>query len=304
MCASLAEQLQARALLLPGLNAGVDVDLHRGNLQSGTGIIRDVNRESLAVRGGGGIRAGTATIPGVRLFSQLADAIYEPRVAQHVGVFARRFEATATDNSILLDVATRYFDLVGAEEWLRSIRQSEKDLDVVVTLTANFAKSGQGRQGDADRAASEAQLLHAEEITGARRGRRGRCGTGSPTRPGPRVPASRRRRSDPAGPTRRSGTHPAPFARGRSVEPTGTRGCRSGNRPAGNTLASGKGPTTVAASVGWLEAPMVSAVAATKVRRAWAIWPAEPMSTSTRSGPRESRHRQRSHPETAAGRGG
>jgi outer membrane protein TolC len=161
--ASEAQQLQARALLLPSLHAGTDFNLHRGNLQASSGIIRDVNRQSLYVGGGAeSVGAGTVTVPAVLVFAQLADAVYEPRATGQL-VTARRFDAQAVQNTTLLQVATRYFALLGAEESLRAIRQSESELEEVVRLTANFAKTGQGRTGDAERAQSEALLLHAAE---------------------------------------------------------------------------------------------------------------------------------------------
>src|SRR5262249_27817952 len=45
--ASWAEQLRARALLLPTLNAGASFNSHSGTLQSAQGVIQQVNRQSL-----------------------------------------------------------------------------------------------------------------------------------------------------------------------------------------------------------------------------------------------------------------
>ncbi len=161
--ASRAEQLQAQSLLLPTLNAGVDFDLHRGNLESASGTIFSVNRQSLyAGAGAAAVGAGPVGVPGVRIFSHLADALYEPRAARQ-RVEARRFEAAATGNAILLEVASRFFDLAGAEVRLQAVRQSEQEVGAVAKLTADFARAGQGRQGDADRARSEALLLEAVE---------------------------------------------------------------------------------------------------------------------------------------------
>src|SRR5439155_1305617 len=49
---SQAELLGARALLLPTLHAGASVDLHRGNLLSSSGIVRDLHRDSVYVGAG------------------------------------------------------------------------------------------------------------------------------------------------------------------------------------------------------------------------------------------------------------
>ena len=161
--ASLAAQLQARALLLPTLDAGMNLNEHWGNIQSAQGILRQVDRQALYV-GAGAAAVGTGTVgfPGVRLTAHLADAVFEPVVAgQHV--VGRRFDAAATRNALLLDVAGRYFDLIGAEARDSALRQSLSEAGEVARITANFAAAGQGREGDANRAGSEALLLQAEE---------------------------------------------------------------------------------------------------------------------------------------------
>ena len=161
--ASEAELLGARALLLPTLNGGFTIDLHDGNLQGAAGVIRDVRRGSLYVGAGAGVRAAeTVPIPGIRIFAHIADAIYEPRAARE-RVTGRRFDADATRNNILLEVAVRYLALAGAEARLQTLRQTEADLAKVVKLAADLANVGQWRQGDADRSASESLLLHTEE---------------------------------------------------------------------------------------------------------------------------------------------
>ena len=161
--ASLAEQMEARALLIPSLDAGVSYDLHRGNLQSAQGSIIDVNRQSLyGGAGAAAVGAGTVGFPGVHLFADLGDAVFEPRVARE-RVAARSFDAAATQNAVLLDVTGRYLALVEAEAHVRAIRQSEADFQQVAELTADFAHTGQGRQSDSDRAKADSLLLHTTE---------------------------------------------------------------------------------------------------------------------------------------------
>jgi outer membrane protein TolC len=158
-----AEQLQARALLLPTLNAGASFDWHDGTLESAQGIIRNLRRQSVYFgAGASAVGTGTVTVPGVYLIGHLADALYEPRIARD-RLAARQFDAVAVRNTILLDVATGYLALVGAEERLRALRQSEEEFDEIARLTANFAEAGVRRHGDADRAASEAELFRAQE---------------------------------------------------------------------------------------------------------------------------------------------
>jgi outer membrane protein TolC len=161
--ASLALDLQARALALPSLDAGASLDEHWGNLQSAGGTIEDVQRQALYFGNGAGVvGAGTVGVPGVRLTAQLADTLFAPAAARQE-VAARRFDAAAVRNSILLDVVKAYFDLIGAEAKLSALHQSQGELGELVRITANFAKAEAGRKGDADRAQSEALLLQLKE---------------------------------------------------------------------------------------------------------------------------------------------
>lgn len=162
--ASLAEQLEARALLLPSLDAGVSYNLHRGRLESAQGRILDVNRQSLyGGAGAAAIGAGTIGFPGVHLYADVADAVFEPRAAKE-RVTGRRFDALATQNTVLLDVTTRYFALVEAEARVQAVRRSEAEFQQVADITTEFARKGQGRQADADRATGDALLLHTDEL--------------------------------------------------------------------------------------------------------------------------------------------
>ncbi len=161
---ALAEQLQARALLLPNLNAGVSYDYHAGTLQASFGAIREVDRQALDVGAGtGAVGAGTVPVPGVQLSGAVTDAIFAPRIANKV-LATRQFDASATNNNVLMDVGVLYYALIGAEASLAAIHQTETDLEIVVKLTADHAARGQGREADADRARSESLLLQQEEL--------------------------------------------------------------------------------------------------------------------------------------------
>jgi outer membrane protein TolC len=154
--------LQARALALPTVNAGMNYRNHDGNLLSSGGIIRDVDSSSLYAGLGASARAAeTVGIPGVRLFVHAADAWFEPRAAAFA-VTGRQFDAVATRNEILLEVVNSYLDLAAAEERLRARRQTESELADVSRMTADFARTGQGREGDAERARTQLLLARAE----------------------------------------------------------------------------------------------------------------------------------------------
>jgi outer membrane protein TolC len=153
----------ARAMLLPTLNAGSNYHLHQGVLQSSFGEIRQVNLQ--AIYFGAGARtlaAETVAIPGIRIFSHLADACYAPLAAGQT-VAARCSDSVAIDNFILLTVVQRYLELAMAESTLTAIHRAEASMRQIVQATGAFALTGQGRAGDFNRACTDALLLHATE---------------------------------------------------------------------------------------------------------------------------------------------
>lgn len=160
---ALGLQLQARVLLLPSVNVGADYDNHNGPLQASFGAIRKVDRQSVYYGlGANTVAAESIKIPGLFIFTPLADAIFEPKAAQYV-VANRRFLASATRNDIFLEVCNTYLALMNAETRLAIIRQSERDFEEVARLAAAFAKRGRGRYGDAERAEADLQALRYEE---------------------------------------------------------------------------------------------------------------------------------------------
>ena len=160
---NLALQLRAQVLLLPSVTAGGNYHLHNGLLQTSFGLMRQVDSQSLYNGlGSRTVAAETLAFPGIRLFAQITDAIFAPRAARQ-DVVNSQYEAAATRNNVLLDVATAYLALLGAEGRLAVIRQSENDFREVVRLTDAYAKAGQGREGDANRARTDALRLHIQE---------------------------------------------------------------------------------------------------------------------------------------------
>lgn len=159
---TLALQTKARAMMLPALNAGVTYHNHQGNFQASTGQIKYMYSSSLYFGGGSRVWAAESlAVPMVRVFSHLGDAIYEP-LAVRQQVVMRRFDSTATANTFLLEAINRYFDLLAAEGRLEASRQTERETAEIVRITAAYAQTGQGREGDANRARTEAYLMHTE----------------------------------------------------------------------------------------------------------------------------------------------
>lgn len=160
---AVALQTGARGLLLPTLNAGSNYHLHQGVLQASFGQIRNLTEQSLyAGAGARTLAAETVAIPGVRIFSHLGDALFAPLAAAQI-VCARNADSLAIDNATLLIVVQRYLELAMAEASLDAIHQGEDSMRVIVLATAAFARTGQGREGDFNRARADALLLHAEE---------------------------------------------------------------------------------------------------------------------------------------------
>jgi outer membrane protein TolC len=96
---ALAEQLQAKALWIPNLNAGVDYFRHDGvqqNLFTGQNFIK--GRQSLMAGGGPNLSVG------------LTDAIFAPLAARQA-VAARRADLQAARNDALLSVSQAFFGL-------------------------------------------------------------------------------------------------------------------------------------------------------------------------------------------------
>lgn len=161
---ALAGQLAARSLLIPSVNVGGNLRLHRGAYQDDPGFLLSPNSQGLYVGAGArAIGAGSVAIPGVWLFTQLGDAVYEPLVARQ-RVAARQSDAQAVRNEVLLNVATAYLELVGAEARLKLLRRAESDVTEIVRITGAFAKTGQGARSDANRAAANAALIRRQIV--------------------------------------------------------------------------------------------------------------------------------------------
>ena len=156
---ALAIQQGARALLFPSLNVGTNFHAHTGNLQRSSGRILNLNEQSLYFGGGAGVlAAGNVEVPAVNIYSALTDAIFEPLAARQQ-VERARFDASAIANNVLLEVSELHFELLAAEADYRVRRESATQEAEVARLTRAYAQAGQGREADAQRAATEYTLI-------------------------------------------------------------------------------------------------------------------------------------------------
>lgn len=145
----------AEALWLPTIRAGISLHRHEGNLQASNGQIADVSRSSL--QGGFGARAvgaGTSPAPGLSAEFHLSDAVFAPRIAER-NLQASNFDSWSTYHDQMLRASTAYLELLRAHQEKAIAVETRSNAGELVRLTTSFAKTGQGAQADADRAATE-----------------------------------------------------------------------------------------------------------------------------------------------------
>ena len=158
---------QSKALVLPALTVGASYNHHEGPIQETNGNVLDVNRSArYAGLGAGAAGAGTVQFPGVSLTIDLADAFFEPLAARQNSLAAKAGAAAVT-NQVLLDVCIAYYELVHAKAALAIAEETYQNASYLAGLTETFAKTGEGLESDAERAAVE-QLLRERNFEKAR----------------------------------------------------------------------------------------------------------------------------------------
>jgi outer membrane protein TolC len=161
---ALAYRQLAAAQFLPTINVGSNVDDHRGPLQQSNGTILKVDRDSLYVGlGAGAVSAGTVTIPGIVWSANVADVWYGALISKQL-VRQRRFESEAVRNATLLQVASAYLDLLRGAGRLAVATQVREDAAEMARVTANFQKTGFGREADALRAVTELEQRKSDVV--------------------------------------------------------------------------------------------------------------------------------------------
>jgi outer membrane protein TolC len=155
-----AELDQAKVLWLPSIQAGFSFHRHDGNYQSSNGDIVDVNRNSFQYGlGAGATGAGTTnTRPGLIAQFHLADAIFQPKIAEK-SAWARGHAAAGVLNQQLLRAAMAYTELLEAHQDARVLEDSRNRAGELTRITTDFASAGQGLQADADRMQTELRLI-------------------------------------------------------------------------------------------------------------------------------------------------
>ena len=150
---------QAEVLWLPNIQTGFSFHRHDGNYQASNGDIVDVNRSSFQYGlGAGATGAGTTPVPGIRAQFHLADAIFQPDIAQKTA-WATCHAEKAVVNKQLRDVALAYIKLLDAHQQLRILEEVRDSTAGLSKITDDFAAAGQGLQADADRMRTELTLI-------------------------------------------------------------------------------------------------------------------------------------------------
>lgn len=150
-----ARQQLAAAQALPNLNLGTNYDAHTGVLQRASGAILSLQREALYVGAGmNAVAAGTVNMPGLQYNLNVGEAYFNYLVSRQLAE-ASWAASQAQHNNTFLQLTTAYCRLVQAQG-IRAIRvRIRDDAAEIARITASYAKVGQGRPADADRAATE-----------------------------------------------------------------------------------------------------------------------------------------------------
>ena len=112
---------QAVLAWLPNLNAGRTCTSTAVRLIASGGQIRTLTETSFYVGGGARtVAAESNSIPMIQFFVPFAEGLFNPLAArQQTAVM--RYEASATNNNIMLDVTTAYLDLLAAETQIEAL---------------------------------------------------------------------------------------------------------------------------------------------------------------------------------------
>jgi outer membrane protein TolC len=161
---AVAQRQLAAAQLLPTINVGTNYDAHTGPLQQSTGNILKVNRDALFVGlGANAVGAGTVNVPGIVWSGNVSEVLFTALASRQV-VRQREFANAAARNDVLLRVAVGYVELLRAESRRAIALKIRDEAAEVARITAAYARTGQGRQADADRAATELEQRNADFV--------------------------------------------------------------------------------------------------------------------------------------------
>jgi outer membrane protein TolC len=143
---------QAQVLLLPSLQTGPAYIRHDGLLQNSTGLIINTSKWNFFEGGG------------ATLFVETSDAVFAPRIARRL-LDAQSAGAQGVANSIQLDAASRYLDLLGAYGALAINAETLANVEQAVGMADQAVKAELGKTpADANRLRTEQALRRQERF--------------------------------------------------------------------------------------------------------------------------------------------
>lgn len=159
-----AARQMAAVQFLPTINLGTSIDSHQGTLQQSDGNILKVQRDSMFIgAGASAIAAGTVNVPGVIWNINVSETCYNFLISRQVQA-QREANVVTVNNNVQLRLASAYLELVRAAGRRSICLRAREDNARVAKTTSDFARVGQGRAADADRAAAEMRQRDADVI--------------------------------------------------------------------------------------------------------------------------------------------
>ncbi len=155
---------RAESLKLPSIRAGVNYNKHEGRIQDVAGHVIETSRGSFySGLGANAVGAGSPTIPGIVSQFHVADAIFQPKIAQRT-FCARQAGAEVAMQDALYATSAAYVELLRAQQELALTLEAMEQAEALCQTTSQFAKVGQGLTSDDDRARTELSLRKSEAI--------------------------------------------------------------------------------------------------------------------------------------------
>jgi len=141
---------QAQVMLLPNLQTGPTYVRHDGLIQNSLGLVFPTSKWNFFEGGG------------ATLFVETSDALFAPRIARRL-LDAQSAAAQGVANSIQLDAASRYLDLLGAYGALAVNAETLANAEQAVGMAEQAVKAQLGKTpADANRLRTEVDLRRQE----------------------------------------------------------------------------------------------------------------------------------------------
>lgn len=150
-----AQARRAEVLWMPSIRAGLNYNKHEGRIQDVAGHIIETSRGSFYTGlGAQAVGAGSPSVPGLFAQFHVADAMYQPEIANQERS-VRTHAAEATEHDAWLQTVTLYLDLLKAHQERAIATEALAHFQELERITGEYAKTGQGLVSDHERARTE-----------------------------------------------------------------------------------------------------------------------------------------------------